>query len=184
MVKDGSSFSVCNFPRLPSSEKHPTVVFPLAGLPTIAARLQKELKGHRGALRSFADLTECEAAHREGDRQIFGERIRRGLCRRFRTRMEADPHPGEPMASDDAFVLRPENKSFLDGSDSHPLGLVKTVKRRQQGANAFPYRCPDFHGFCTRRRAFPDRFQGHRGGHRAGDLLQALLRAREEAGRP
>ena len=147
MVKDGSSFSVCNFPRLPSGEKHPAVVLPLAGLPTIVARLQKELKGHRGALRSFADPTECEAAHREGDRQIFGERIRRGLCRRFRTRMKAVPHPGEPMASDDAFVHRPENKSFLDGSESLPLGLVKKVKRRQLGANAFPSRCPDFHGF-------------------------------------
>jgi len=139
MFKDGSSFSVCNFPRLPSGEKHPTVVLPLAGLPTIAARLERELMGHRGALRSFADPTECEAAHREGDRQIFGERIRRGLCRRFRTRMEAAPHPGEPMASDDAFVLRPENKSFLDGSKSLPLGLVNTVKRGQQGANAFPF---------------------------------------------
>ena len=29
MVKDGSTFSVCNFPRLPSGEKHPAVVLPL-----------------------------------------------------------------------------------------------------------------------------------------------------------
>ncbi|MFM1799516.1 MAG: hypothetical protein RLZZ117_1794 [Cyanobacteriota bacterium] len=139
MFKDGASFSVCNFPRLPSGEKHPTVVLPLAGLPMIAARLEKELMGHRGALRSFADPIECEAAHREGDRQIDGERIRRGLCRRFRTRMEAAPHPGEPMASDDAFVLRLDNKSFLDGSKSLPLGLVNTVKRRQKEANALPF---------------------------------------------
>jgi hypothetical protein len=139
MFKDGASFSICTFPRQPSGEKHPTVVLPLAGLPTIAARLERELMGHRGALRSFADPTECEAANRERDRQIFGERIRRGLCRRFHTRMEAIPHPGEPIASDDAFVLRPDNKSFLDGSESLPLGLVKTVKRRQMEANAFPF---------------------------------------------